>query len=361
MNFAKYENSNILYTDFNQTKDCIIFGTVTGFYVYTLEPFKKIIARKIPGGVSIVQMLYRSNIIIFTGNTNTGLYPNTKLIIWDDNCRGVIGEIEFKFQILNLKITKNIIIVVTKVKIYIYNFQNLELIRSIETVDNINGICSITLNNDCLIAYPGSSIGEIHITKQNNDYLKIIKAHLSKIQLFNISNNGKYIVTCSEKGTLLRIYEIETGILYKEFRRGSDQTIIIDLKFSDDMKYLLCSSIKGTIHLFYTNINESNSNESNSNESNSNESNISIGYGLNMITDYLPKYFNSRWSFSQLYFDNIKTWSLINSDKETIISIGHNGCYYSSKFNIEKSELINSYKFISDENDPFNNRTSTIK
>ena len=29
-------------------------------------------------------MLYESNIIVFVGRSDSGLYPNNKLIIWDD-------------------------------------------------------------------------------------------------------------------------------------------------------------------------------------------------------------------------------------------------------------------------------------
>ena len=92
MNFSNYSD-NLLYSSFNHTNDCVIFGTINGFYVYTINPFKKIISRKITGGVSIVNMLYKSNIIAFVGNEKTGLYPNNKLIIWDDSKEDVIGEI----------------------------------------------------------------------------------------------------------------------------------------------------------------------------------------------------------------------------------------------------------------------------
>ena len=123
MNFIESDENGLLYANFNENKDCIIFGTTIGFYVYTCNPFKKIISRRIIGGISIIEMLNKSNIMIFTGNVNKGLYPNNKLIIWDDNKEEVIGEIEFKSKILNIKITKDIIVVVTEFKIYIYRFR----------------------------------------------------------------------------------------------------------------------------------------------------------------------------------------------------------------------------------------------
>lgn len=349
MNFCKYSNnSNLLYTSFNQTRDCVVFGTKIGFYVYTLDPFKKIIARKIPGGVSIVKMLYKSNIVLFVGNVEKGLYPKKKLIIWDDHKRTVIGEIVFKTNILNLKVTKDIIIVVTAKKIYIYNFKDLHLLKTIDTKNNINGTCCITYEGEIMLCYPGDKVGEVNITKCRHDFLTTIKAHINSIELFNIDKSGNYIVTTSELGTLIRLFEIKTGKMIKELRRGSDSTKIVDLKFSDDSKFLLCSSIKGTIHIFSTCLTDSKGN------------NIGIGYGMSYLQSMLPSYFSSEWSFIQFYLENIISYSIFLGNDE-IITIGNNGHFYVLSFKNDEKKIIKTYKFISDNNDPFNNRTTTIK
>ena len=57
-------NSGKVYISFNQTEEYACCGTPIGFYIYCLNPFKKVLSRKISGGVSIVKMLYNSNIIV---------------------------------------------------------------------------------------------------------------------------------------------------------------------------------------------------------------------------------------------------------------------------------------------------------
>uniref|UniRef100_A0A6C0EJH3 Anaphase-promoting complex subunit 4 WD40 domain-containing protein n=1 Tax=viral metagenome TaxID=1070528 RepID=A0A6C0EJH3_9ZZZZ len=384
MNFIENDENGLLHANFNQNKDCIIFGTTIGFYVYTCNPFKKIISRRIIGGVSIIEMLNKSNIMIFTGNVDKGLYPNNKLIIWDDNKGEVIGEIEFKTKILNIKITKEIIVVITNYKIYIYSFNNLQLIKSIEISEEVNGLCEILNNN--IIAYPGKEIGSMCInyfdqendlgsgldtnidtepdtkqdtkqdteqdTKQDtnrgiNKSEKIIKAHLNQIERFCLSKDGSYIATCSHKGTLLRIFNIEDNVLVKELRRGSDQATIVDLKFNDDLTLLLCSSDKGTIHIFNALVDDAENKNTNF-------------YALSGIKNYLPSYFSSEWSYKQFYLPGVITFSTFITD-EKIISIGSNGCLYNLEFNKDKNEIESTIKFISNEDDPFNNRKSTIK
>ena len=54
-----------------------------------------------------------------------------------------------------------------------YNFENLNLIKTIETRENPKGLCSITYNDDCYISYPGDLKGEINITKYKEDSIII--------------------------------------------------------------------------------------------------------------------------------------------------------------------------------------------
>ena len=124
------KNSDDIYISFNQTEKYACFGTSIGFYIYSLNPFKKILSRKIDLGISIVKMLYESNIIVFVGRSDSGLYPNNKLIIWDDSKKAVLGEISYSSKINNVNLTKDYIVVLLEKKIYIYKF-GLELIKAL--------------------------------------------------------------------------------------------------------------------------------------------------------------------------------------------------------------------------------------
>lgn len=77
-----------------------------------------------------------------------------------------------------------------------------------------------------------------------------IKAHQNGIVAMCISNDGGFVATASEKGTLIRVYKVSSGKLLKEFRRGIKAVMITGLTFSSDNSLLLVSSNTGTIHLF---------------------------------------------------------------------------------------------------------------
>jgi WD repeat-containing protein 45 len=344
--------SGEIYVSFNQTEKYACFGTSIGFYIYSLNPFKKILSRKIDSGISLVKMLYESNIIIFVGKSDKGMYPNNKLIIWDDSKKTVLGEITYNSPIQNINVTKDYIVVLVKKKIYIYNFESLYLKRTIDINPHNNKLMCMGLENSEFLVYPGEEKGSIHITKLSEDYSETIQAHQSNIENLYISNDGKYIVTASEKGTVIRIFSTTTKEKVNEFRRGCDPTKIIDLRLNHSNAILLVSSIKGTVHLYNTGI----------------DSNLVIqnpsfdSYGMYYVKWALPQYFSDRWSFMQFNLPDISTFSTFDRHTSKIYSFGHDGQYYELNYSdIENPTIEKTIRYISDESDPFADRSSTIK
>tara|TARA_Y100000991_G_C21959875_1_gene343913 strand:- start:268 stop:1335 length:1068 start_codon:yes stop_codon:yes gene_type:complete len=345
-----------IYISFNHNSTHCCFGTSIGFYIFQINPFNKILSRKIDGGVSIIKMLHESNIIIFVGAQDSGLYPNNKLIIWDDQKRDVLGEISYNSKILNICITKNNIITLCENKIYIYNFETLTLIKSINT-KSISNLISIGLEESDYLIYPGEDIGTVTVVKLNSDYCNNIKAHNHKIEHLTLSNDGKYFASASEKGTLIRIFNIETAKQVHEVRRGIDPSKIVDIKLSDDNSTLLVSSIKGTIHLYKTNI-----------DSSLEETNKRLkGYGVGTLASLIPNivrpnYIDSEWGFCQIYISNVLSKSVIDKKNQKIYTFGNDGQFYEINYTNSKDPKIERViKYISDESDPFSKRSTTIK
>ena len=90
-------------------------------------------------------------------------------------------------------------------------------------------------------------------------------------------------------------------------------------------------------------------------------------YGISYVKSILPKYFDSKWSFSQIYLKNMRTYTIFSKEKFNLISIASNGCFYMLTFDPQNTatdnsnkNIISTFKFLSDNNDPFDNRTSTI-
>ena len=67
-----------------------------------------------------------------------------------------------------------------------------------------------------------------------------------------LNSDGSLLATASIRGTLIRIFDTETGDKIKELRRGTTSKPIKSLKFSENSDLLACISLSGTIHLFNT-------------------------------------------------------------------------------------------------------------
>lgn len=59
------------------------------------------------GGVSIIEMLYKSNIMAIVGSANNKIYPQNKVIIWDDNSAKVVTDISFETHVKAVKLKKD--------------------------------------------------------------------------------------------------------------------------------------------------------------------------------------------------------------------------------------------------------------
>jgi hypothetical protein len=58
------------------------------------------------GGIGIVEMLYKSNIVALVGGGKYPRYARNKVIIWDDNQSRVIADLSFNTYVKSLKLKK---------------------------------------------------------------------------------------------------------------------------------------------------------------------------------------------------------------------------------------------------------------
>ena len=55
-----------------------------------------------------MEMLYRTNIIALVGTGQNPIYPPTKVMLWDDALMRNIGELNFKSEVLGVRLRKDL-------------------------------------------------------------------------------------------------------------------------------------------------------------------------------------------------------------------------------------------------------------
>ena len=242
----------MLYCGFNQDQGCFACGTDSGFRIFNCDPFKQTYRRDFAnGGIGIVEMLFRCNILALVGGGRNPHYPPNKVMIWDDHQNRCIGELSFRSEVKAVRMSRERVVVVLEYKIYVYNFADLNLLHTLETVSNPKGLCALCADSRlCVLGCPGLQKGHLRVELFDISRSTLIAAHESALSCLALNLDGSRLATASERGTLVRVWDTRSGQRLAELRRGAESAEIQSLSFNLDSSCLLVSSDHGTVHIF---------------------------------------------------------------------------------------------------------------
>ena len=79
----------------------------------------------------------------------------------------------------------------------------------------------------------------------------IITAHESKIACLCVNRNETLLATSSDKGTLVRIFDVKDRKLLIELRYGTTNADINGIIFYEYNRHVACENGTGTVHIFF--------------------------------------------------------------------------------------------------------------
>lgn len=324
------EFDNILFIGFNQDCECFMCGLESGYRIYNTDPLKEN-AREEGGGVKHVEMLYRCNYVGIVGGGSSPKYPKNKAIVWDDYQKKVAISLDFQMEVLSIKLRRDRIACVFEKLIKVYTFsQTPQLLHVFETWTNPQGLCCLCSHStNSTLAHLGRKAGQVVLIDLANTEKSPIEivAHDSAISCMTLSIDGTKLATASQKGTLIRVFDTESGSLLHELRRGANQANIFCINFNKAATRLCVSSDHGTIHVFMLDVPEKNSRSSLANAT------------------FLPKYFQSKWSSFKFEVNNNSKCICgftQNLDQHSIIAICSDGTYY--KYSLDNLNSNKAYQ-----------------
>lgn len=283
--------SSVNYLTFNQDGSSVALGLKNGFRVlschgddsFSFQGWKS-------SSIGIIEMLFQSSLaVLVESGDNCGASPR-KLKIINLKRQTAIGDLVFPSSVLLVRLCFSRLIVVLEDQIYIYNLFDMNLLHTIETSPNPNGLCATSSGlgdlNPSLLAYPspprtithdsiifsgvntngGSNSAQNNVQNVSNapnrvgdaiifdlntlQPLAVIEAHKSALSSMALSSNGLLLATASDKGTIVRVFDAKAGTKLYQFRRGTYSTKIFSLRFSEQNKYLVATSSSETVHVF---------------------------------------------------------------------------------------------------------------
>ncbi|XP_032826083.1 WD repeat domain phosphoinositide-interacting protein 2 isoform X1 [Petromyzon marinus] len=246
-------SSGLLFANFNQDYTSLAVGSKSGYKLFSLnsvDKLEQIYESTDTEDVCIVERLFSSSLVAIVS-----LSAPRKLKVCHFKKGTEICNYSYSNTILAVKLNRQRLIVCLEESLYIHNIRDMKVLHTIrDTPANPAGLCALSISNDnCYLAYPGSAtIGEAQVFDTINlRAVTMIPAHDSPLAAMAFDCTGTKLATASEKGTVIRVFNIPDGQKLFEFRRGVKRCVTIcSLAFSTDCVFLSASSNTETVHIF---------------------------------------------------------------------------------------------------------------
>ena len=201
-------------------------------------------------GVGIIELLYKSNLVALVGGGEQPVFPPTKVIIWDDYQNKGIAELEYDNPVRAVRLKRDIIVVVIDTSVFIYDFRTLNMRSTFKTCPNPKGLIAVSSSDKKVIAFPSTEEGKVIVANLETGTQVTVEGHKHAISALCLSPEANYLVTASSEGTLFRVWDTQRGDKCGEFRRGKSVAEIYSVNFSQDGKLIVTNSNRGTIHVY---------------------------------------------------------------------------------------------------------------
>ncbi|TXT12980.1 hypothetical protein VHUM_01381 [Vanrija humicola] len=259
MQLARYQVSTlrpppILGVTFAHDSGIFTVATETGYEVWRTYPLGLVRRRTLAGTLARAVPLPASPLIVLQGGGANPLFPPNKAVLYHDGRGAPVAELEFSERIRGIAVRHRTVIIVLLHRAFAYEYTadkegfTLRKINEWETAENEAGLAAVaTAPGATLLALPGRQPGHVQLinlppcapvgggptTSSSTFRSPILLAHTHKLFSLSCNETGAHLVTASERGTLLRVWDTARGALESELRRGVDPAQVWGSVFED--------------------------------------------------------------------------------------------------------------------------------
>ncbi|WVR07990.1 hypothetical protein IAU60_005033 [Kwoniella sp. DSM 27419] len=258
---------------FSENGELFTVAGEAGYEVWRTWPLALLQRKVLPGTLALALLLPGSPLLVLQGGGAAPLYSPNKAVIYHDKLGQAIAEIEFGERIRGVAARKGLICIALSRKVIAFEYgvggsnvgdrgtrdpkgKQKETSKTggfwmvkmgeWETTQNEQGLMALsTAPGSSLLALPGRQSGHVQLitlppcppvpstsTPSSTAFRSpIILAHTHALSTLAATPSGSQIMTSSERGTLVRIWDTTRGRLEKELRRGVDRAEMWGARF----------------------------------------------------------------------------------------------------------------------------------
>eukprot|EP01065_Artemidia_motanka_P032264 TRINITY_DN39287_c0_g1_i1.p1 TRINITY_DN39287_c0_g1~~TRINITY_DN39287_c0_g1_i1.p1 ORF type:complete len:334 (+),score=53.74 TRINITY_DN39287_c0_g1_i1:43-1044(+) len=246
------ENADgILYLAFNQDNECFCVGAESGFFIYNCHPFQALFCRRFPGGLGIVELLHRSNIVALVGGGRKPCWPPDRVQIWDDSRVQIARTLIFDDPVQAVKLRRGRVFIATASHVHVFEGDEFKPAQKFSTAPNLAGAVDATVrqHSDCVLAAPSLRPGVLRIENITDGVGTFVTVGEAAPSAMKLSQDGALLAVASEDSRKICVYECCSNKLVKELRCGAASPIS-SLSFNSDSTLLVACTIGGTVHIY---------------------------------------------------------------------------------------------------------------
>jgi len=214
---------------------------------------KNVILDKIPeyetvsflsGGPFILSAFFNGTLATVV-QSETPPYTPFFLLLYQQSSGIFMKSVEFPSRILGIRANSNIFFVSLENAIQAYDIGTSKALSTIDR-KSTKGLFAFS---QVFLAWPNDETpGKVLIAKLPEFSVVFnIQCHSGPIKSLCFSQDSKYLITASHKGTIIRVFSTETGEKVKEHRRGFTKGDIVCMDCCQDY---VCVCSTQSIHLF---------------------------------------------------------------------------------------------------------------
>lgn len=243
--------SKILYMSYSPDTTCLSVGSSHGYEIYNIDKYGRFtleFREILENDVIIVERLNNSALVCLVVDSHP-----CHMKVFHFRKQRTICQYSYSNKIKRILLNSRRVVVKTEDRLYVHGMKNLNIACSLkELPSDSDALALCPYEKRSFIAIPwAQDTGRVRIYDTNElTDVNHIDAHQSPLAQLKFDRHGNRLATASSKGTVVRVFDVQTRERVHELRRGVSHAVMYSLSFSPCGNFLAACSSANTVHIF---------------------------------------------------------------------------------------------------------------